>query len=111
MGSSVGADQQHLVITASPTPTTAVRLVNGPAWYPKARVRLLGSVVVMGIKREIVFVPMRTNDGSAFAHHIVLVWTEGGHTYGLGFHVRTTRRRALALDEALARVTELVGGG
>jgi hypothetical protein len=109
VGSSFGAADQHLVITASPSPTSAVKLVNGPLWYPRARVSLLGSVEISGIKREIVFVPPQTNDGSIFAHHIVLVWTVGHHTYGLGFHVLTTRRQALSLDEELARATELVG--
>jgi hypothetical protein len=33
-----------------------------------------------------VFVPPRTNEGSAFAGHVVLVWTKKGHTYALGFH-------------------------
>jgi hypothetical protein len=109
VGSSVGGDQQHLVITASPSQTSAVKLVNGPAWYPRARVRVLGSVVIRGVRREIVFVPAQTNDGSSFAHHVVLVWTVGRHTYGLGFHVLATRRQALTLDEELARETDLVG--
>lgn len=109
VGSSFGPNmQQHLVITASPSPTSAVKLVNGPGWYPKARVQVLGAVVISGLTREIVFVPMDTNDGSIFAHHVVLVWTVGNHTYGLGFHVLTTRREALALDEKLAGVTTLV---
>lgn len=109
MGSSVGESQQHLVITASPSRKSAVKLVNGPAWYPRARVRMLGSVMINGVRREIVFVPAQTNDGSVFAHHIVLVWTAGLHTYGVGFHVLTTRRQALTLDEELVRDIDLVG--
>ena len=34
-----------------------------------------------------------TNDGSSFSDHLVLVWTTGGHTYALGFHLGRSRHR------------------
>jgi hypothetical protein len=55
-----------------------------------------------------VFVPQATNDGSAFAHHIVLIWTVGRHTYGVGFHNIKGLRQTLLLDEELAKHIKLV---
>jgi hypothetical protein len=46
VGSSRAGDE-HLVLTASPRPLANYgKVVNGPAWYPTARVRVLGSVKV-----------------------------------------------------------------
>ena len=102
-----GAD--HLVITASPRPlANYAKVVNGPAWYPKARVKPLNWLSVGGRRVRAVFVRSETNDGSAFAHHVVLIWTEGRHTYGIGFHEVGGRARALKLDVALLRHLELV---
>jgi hypothetical protein len=99
--SDVGAD--HLVITASPQPlTNYAKLVNGPAWYPRARVRALGWVKINGWRMRSVYVPPATNDGSAFMHHVVLIWSEAGHTSGVGFHNARGIRRTLLLDEELA---------
>jgi hypothetical protein len=36
-------------------------------------------------------------------HHVVLIWTVDGHTYGVGFHDVHGIPEALALDVALAR--------
>jgi hypothetical protein len=55
-----------------------------------------------------VFVPQGTNDGSAFANHVVLIWTVGRHTYGVGFHVVKSLRQTLLLDRELARHLRLV---
>jgi hypothetical protein len=101
--------EQHLVITASPRPlASAARLVNGPAWYPGAAVRTLGQVTIGGRRMRVVHAPAATNAGSAFADHVVLIWTAAGHTYGVGFHdvdgLSATRR----LTEALARGLDLV---
>lgn len=97
-------------MTASPKPLgNYAKVVNGPAWYPRARVRALGWLSVGGRRLRAVYVPSNTNDGSAFAHHVVLVWTEDGHTYGVGFHEVGGRRRTLELDIALVRHVELVG--
>src|SRR5205823_410654 len=42
VGSSGFGYDNHLVITASPVPfRNAAKIVNGPAWYPQARVRPL----------------------------------------------------------------------
>jgi hypothetical protein len=106
--SNVGAE--HLVITASPRPlTNYAKLVNGPAWYPRARIRPLGWVEINGRRMRSLYVSPATNDGSAFMYHVVLVWSEGGHTYGFGFHNTRGIRRALLLDEELARHIKLVG--
>jgi hypothetical protein len=108
VGSSyVGAD--HLVITASPKPLrNYAKVVNGPAWYPKARVKPLAWLSVGGRRVRAVFVPPDTNDGSAFAHHVVLIWTVGQHTYGVGFHEVGGLRRTLKLDVTLLTHIRLV---
>jgi hypothetical protein len=106
--SNVG--DEHLVITASPMPlTNYAKLVNGPAWYPQAMVRPLGWVRLAGRRMRSVYVPAATNDGSAFMHHVVLIWSHAGHTYGIGFHNTQGIHRALLLDEELARHIRLVG--
>jgi hypothetical protein len=103
----VGAN--HLVITASPSPLRAdAKVVNGPAWYPRARVKPLAWITIGGTRMRVVFVPQATNDGSAFAHHIVLIWTVGKHTYGVGFHNTKGFRQTLFLDEELAKHIKLV---
>jgi hypothetical protein len=99
----------HLVITASPRPLQSyARVVNGPAWYPEARVKPLGWTTVGLTRMRAVFVPQGTNDGSAFANHVVLIWTVGRHTYGVGFHVVKSLRQTLLLDRELARHLRLV---
>jgi hypothetical protein len=55
-----------------------------------------------------VFAPQATNDGSSFSHHVVLIWTVGEHTYGVGFHDVTNIRDTLLRDEELARSIKLV---
>jgi hypothetical protein len=112
IGSS-GTEDQHLVITASPRPlTNYAKLVNGPAWYPNERVRPLGWERINGRWMRAVYVPPATNDGSAFMHHVVLIWTESGHTYGFGFHVGFHNAagigRTLHLDDELAKYIKLV---
>ena len=57
---------------------------------------------------RVIYVPPATNDGSAFVHHVVLVWSEGGHSYGFGFHNTRGIRRALQLDKQLGRHVKLV---
>ena len=105
---SVGAE--HLVATASPRPLgNYAKVVNGPAWYPRARVRPIAWATINGWRMRAVYVPPATNDGSAFAHHVVLIWTVGHHTYGLGFHNLRGVRHTLRVDEELARYITLVG--
>ena len=109
VGSSTTTDQ-HLVITASPKPLrNYAKVVNGPAWYQKARVKPLGRLTINGWRMRVVFVPPDTNDGSAFAHHAVLIWTVGQHTYGVGFHDVSGIRQTLGLDEDLAKGIRLIG--
>jgi hypothetical protein len=108
VGSS-DAGGQHLVITASPRPlANFAKLVNGPAWYPSQRVRVLGSIEIKGWRMRSVYVPPATNDGSAFMDHVVLIWTVRGHTYGIGFHNVDGIKKTLALDISLARGITLV---
>jgi hypothetical protein len=108
VGSSETNDQ-HLVIVASPHVLRSdAKVVNGPAWYASARVRPLRSLTINGWQMRAVYVPPRTNDGSAFARHVVLIWTVGGHTYGIGFHNVHGLRPTLDLDAALARGLSLV---
>jgi hypothetical protein len=108
VGSSETNDQ-HLVIVASPhaLPNYA-KVVNGPAWYPGARVRLLQRMKINGWRMQAVYVPFGTNAGSAFARHVVLIWTVDDHTYGVGFHNVHSLRQTLALDLALARGIRLM---
>jgi len=105
---NVGAE--HLVSTASPRPlANDAKVVNGPAWYPKARVRPLARLTINGWRMRAVYIPPETNDGSAFAHHVVLIWTVGHHTYGVGFHNLRGIGETLRLDEELARHLTLIG--
>jgi hypothetical protein len=108
VGSSETNDQ-HLVIVASPRPLrNYAKVVNGPAWYRDARVRPLGWVTIDGWRMRAVYVPFGTNDGSAFARHVVLIWTVGDHTYAIGFHDVHGIGQTLDLDRALARRLKLV---
>jgi hypothetical protein len=108
VGSSETNDQ-HLVIVASPRPLRSeAKVVNGPAWYPGARVRPLRSLSINGWRMRAVYVPVKTNAGSAFMRHVVLIWTVRGHTYGIGFHNVDSLAATLDLDAALARGVRLI---
>jgi hypothetical protein len=109
VGSSETPDA-HLVITASPVPLrNDAKVVNGPGWYPSARVKPLRRLTINGWRMRAVYVPPATNDDSAFMYHVVLIWTVGGHTYGVGFHNMHGIPRTLALDKALAKGIRLIG--
>jgi hypothetical protein len=85
IGSSETNDQ-HLVIVASPRPLrSGAKVVNGPAWYPDARSSssFADDQRLADAGRH---VPVKTNAGSTFMRHVVLIWTVRGHTYGIGFH-------------------------
>lgn len=108
VGSSRVGDQ-HLVLVASPRALEDyAKVVNGPAWYRGARVRALKWVTVNGRRMREVYVPPDTNDGSAFAGHVVLIWTVAGHTYAIGFHNVNGFDRTLTMDLKLARGITLV---
>src|SRR5215211_5070174 len=100
---------EHLIIEASPQPIRDyAKVVNGPAWYPGARVDVGARTTVHGWRVRWIFVPPETNDGSAFAGHVVLVWTTGGHTYAVGFHDTSTRAQTRAMDLELVRHIRMV---
>jgi hypothetical protein len=106
---SLASPDQHLVIQASPRPlSNYAKAVDGPGWFPTARVRPLGWVTTSRWRMRAVFVSPDTNE-SAFVHHIAMVWTVGQHTYAVGFHNFTGMRATLRLDQQLAPWIELVG--
>jgi hypothetical protein len=108
VGSST-TDDEHLVLTASPRIVrSAAKVVNGPVWQPGQTIRGIGYRQVGHWRMRVVFVPPNTNDGSAFASHVVLIWTVGRHTYAVGFHDVSTIKEALALDLELAEGVHLV---
>jgi len=97
------------VLTASPRALrNDAEVVNGPAWYPTARVKQLALMTIRGWRMHAVFVTPATNDGSAFAEHVVLIWTLGQHTYAAGFHKVHGVHQTLLLDQELARNIKLV---
>jgi hypothetical protein len=100
--------RQHLIILASPRPTRRyAKFVDGPGWYLGERVDVGGWISVNGWRARWVFVPPKTNE-SATIGHVMLVWTTGGHTYGVGFHDLSTRATTRALDLELVRHIRLV---
>ena len=106
---SMQTSQHHLVLQASPEPIRSLsRMINGPGWYPGASEVPLGTVHVGGRTMRVVYADPSTNDGSIFSGHLVLVWTTGGHTYALGFHLGGSRRETQILNEAVARSVSLV---
>jgi hypothetical protein len=92
-----------LALLASPRPIAGyARLVNGPAWYPAARTRPLGWIVVNGRRMREVWVPAASNDGSSFSDHLALIWSGVGHTYAIGFQNVDGMAETLRLDRILA---------
>ena len=101
--------QHHLVLQASPEPVRSLsRMINGPGWYPGASEVRLGIVHVGGWTMRALLGGPATNDGSIFSDHLVLVWTTGGNTYALGFHVTGSRQETQTLNETVARSVSLV---
>ena len=106
---SMQTSQHHLVLQASPEPVRSLsRMINGPGWYPGASEVRLGIVHAGGWTMRAVYADPATNDGSVFSDHLVLVWTTGGHTYALGFHLGRSRHRTQMLNETVARSVSLV---
>jgi hypothetical protein len=100
---------QSLVLEASPWPLQSyAKVVNGPAWYPAARIRPRGFVSVGGRRMRVVWVPALTNDASSFSDHVALIWTEAGHTYAIGFQNLDGFGATLELDLELAAGIRLV---
>jgi hypothetical protein len=95
---------EHLVVQGAPEIVrNPARAIDGPAMLPGSRVQALGTVMVNGNLMHWYFVPPDLNIGSAFAHHLVLVWTSTGHTYAYGFHDVDGIAKARTRDLQLAR--------
>jgi hypothetical protein len=109
-GASSTPGGTHLALTASPRlePDIA-KLVNGPAWYRGARVRLLGRSRMRGWSVRWAFVSAGTNDGSQFSDAVVASWSTSAHSYAIGVRsgARLTDQRALV--ERLLEDVALVG--
>jgi hypothetical protein len=106
---SMQTNQHHLVLQASPEPIRSLsRMINGPGWYPGASEVRLGTLHVGGWTMHAVYADPATNVGSVFSDHLVLVWTTGGHTYALGFHLDGSRRETQVLNQTVARSVSLV---
>jgi hypothetical protein len=94
----------HLVIQGSPLPRSPERFVHGPAWWPGAKVEIVGRQRLRGRAAQWIEVP--EGSGSTLGGHLVLMWTENGHNYGIGFHGHD--RGARALDLAVTRRLTMV---
>jgi hypothetical protein len=106
---SMETSQHHLVLQASPEPVRSLsKMINGAGWYPGASEIRLGTVHAGGWTMREVYANPATNAGSIFSDHLVLVWTTGGHTYALGFHLARSRRQTQILNEAVANSVSLV---
>ena len=115
----IGSSQtgtEHLVVQGAPhivrNPTVAidgpgVHRPDGAPVNPRD-VQLRGAVRIAGHTMRWYYVPPDRNDGSAFMHHLVLVWSASDHTYAYGFHVVTTFAAARALDLELVRHLRVV---
>lgn len=104
-GSNAGpAGFQHLAIQGAPRVVRdPARAIDGPAMFPGSRVQARGELRVGGNAMRWYYVAPKTNIGSAFMHHLVLVWTLSGHTYAYGFHVVDTFAEAHAMDVELVQ--------
>ena len=94
----------HLLVQGSPRPRSPVRFVYGPAWWPEATVQIIGRDRIRRSTARWIEVP----DGSEslFGGHLLLMWTESGNTYGIGFHGYDPGAREL--DLAVARSLTMV---
>jgi hypothetical protein len=92
----------HLVISASPHPVDALHFMSlRPSPYD--RIERAAEIRLRGHRAEVVRVLV--SDGSIFQRHTLLLWTEGGHTYGVGFH--GLDKEAARLDLQVARSIRL----
>jgi hypothetical protein len=95
----------HLVFQGSPRPQPPARFVHGPAWWPGAEVEIVGRSRLRGLPAQWIQVP--DGSGATLGGHLVLMWTERSHTYGVGFHGHD--HGAKALDLAVAGSLAMVG--
>jgi hypothetical protein len=87
----------HLVISAAPKRVDARHLVFKPRPYPGAELRPAGHTRLHGREAKWFYV---SQGESIYLGHTVLVWSEAGHTYAVGFHGRGTVIRELGLAVA-----------
>jgi hypothetical protein len=85
----------HLVIQGSPRSEPPERFVHGPAWWPGAKVEVVGRERLRGRSAQWIRVPECS--GATLGGHLLLMWTEDNHTYGVGFHGYDRGARALDL--------------
>lgn len=86
----------HLVIESSPMSLGAERFIyHGPP----GRLIPAGTSRVGTVDAEW-FRVSPSNIGSIFLDHLVLVWTIGNHTYGVGFHGWSEASKALGYEVA-----------
>jgi hypothetical protein len=109
---SMQTSQDHLVLQAAPrTIGSLARAVDGPDWYPGASVRTVRSLPLRDWTVREIAVPLATNEGSAFARHLALVWTVRDHTYAVGFHRGGYLHRTRALNARVVRSIRLIPPG
>ena len=93
---------EHLVLQGAPRVVrNPTRAIDGPGPLHRAHVQPRGTTTIAGHEMRWYYVSPKTNDGSAYMHHLVLVWTTSGHTYAYGFHLVTTIADTRALDREL----------
>jgi hypothetical protein len=92
----------HLVISAAPTQVDARHLIFTPKPYPEVRLEEEGRVRFRGRVATWFYA---SQGESIYLGHTVLVWSEGGHTYAVGFHGKGKEIRKLGL--AIARSLSL----
>ena len=98
---------QHLVVQAAPHVVGPTAAVNGgiapDQGYP---IQPMGVTHVHGRLMRWYFVP--PDHGTAFAGHLVLIWSAYGHTYCYGFHVLDTLEHVRAFDRELVAHLKMV---
>jgi hypothetical protein len=87
----------HLVISAAPKKVGARRLIFTPKPYPGVKLEPEMRTRLRGREARWFYV---SAGGSIYLGHTVLVWSEGGRTYGVGFHGQGTDIRKLGLAVA-----------
>lgn len=87
----------HLVISAAPTKVDARHLIFTPKPYPAVRLKAEGRLRFRGREATWFYV---SQGETIYLGHTVLVWSERGRTYGVGFHGRGSAVRELGLAVA-----------
>jgi hypothetical protein len=87
----------HLVISAAPERVDARHLIFTPKPYPEVGLEAEGRIRIRGREARWFFV---SAGESIYLGHTVLVWSEGGRTYGVGFHGKGSETRDLGLAVA-----------